>query len=189
MKMALFGGTFNPLHLGHLNLAEELRTEYGYDQVIFVPAFSPPHKTVEHDTDPQLRLKMVRRAVEPAGFLVDDCEINRKGVSYTLDTVKHIYKAYPVSGRLSLVIGDDLLEGLTTWHSWEELISLVHLVIARRVSNGKLPCEWPHTYLDNMLFPVSSKDVRERVRGGRAFRFLVPESVYDRISSEGLYRQ
>ncbi len=188
MKMALFGGTFNPLHLGHLHLAEELRREYAYDQVIFVPAFIPPHKTVEHETGPGLRLEMVRNAVEPAGFLVDDCEINRRGVSYTLDTVKHIYRQYPVSGMLSLVIGDDLLAGLKKWHRWEELSTLVHLVVARRESSRRLPCEWNHTYLDNMLFPISSGDIRERIRGARAYRFLVPESVYRRISEEDLYR-
>lgn len=188
MKTVLFGGTFNPVHIGHMHLAEELRTEHGFDQVIFVPSFIPPHKQADQDTDPMIRLEMVKTSVETAGFLVDDCEIHRKGVSYTYDTVSHIYDAYKVDGKLSMVIGDDLLEGLGKWNRLEELIPRIELLVARRTSVEPLPSPYPHRYLRNLLLPVSSEDIRKRVREERAYRFLVPESVYWIIRREGLYR-
>jgi nicotinate-nucleotide adenylyltransferase len=188
MKTALFGGTFNPIHVGHLHVAETLCKEYGFERIIFVPSHIPPHKNVDSRVDSATRLEMVRNAVEPHGFYVDDCEVSRKGISYTLDTVEHIYETCIVTGTLSMVIGEDLVEGLPSWDRWEELIQKVDLVIARRGTDSPVECPWPHLYLDNVLLPVSSGDIRDRISQGKAFRYLITEPVFDMIEKKALYR-
>ncbi|ADK80932.1 nicotinate (nicotinamide) nucleotide adenylyltransferase [Sediminispirochaeta smaragdinae] len=188
MRIALFGGSFNPIHVGHLHLADELRTDGGYDQVVFIPSFVSPHKSPDDLIDPQLRLEMVRKAAEPAGFIVDDCEIKRKGVSYTADTVDYIYRTYAFEGKPALVVGDDLLDGLNGWKRWNHLSSMVDVVVARREQDTLPLCSELSVAIENLLLPISSSDIRKRVRDGKAYRFLVPEIVYHMIEDLGLYR-
>ncbi|AEJ61327.1 nicotinate-nucleotide adenylyltransferase [Spirochaeta thermophila DSM 6578] len=189
MRVLLFGGTFNPIHVGHLFVAEEACVELGYEKVIFVPAYRPAHKVLADHDDPMHRYEMVERAT--AGnprFTVDDCEIRRQGTSYTLDTITYLMETLPLTGKLGLLIGDDLVPGFSSWKHADILPELVDIVIARRTSSSPYEVPWRHTYITNTIIHISSSEIRERVAQGKAFRYLVPEPVYEYIVEHGLYR-
>ncbi|MEM5948908.1 nicotinate (nicotinamide) nucleotide adenylyltransferase [Spirochaetia bacterium 38H-sp] len=188
MKLLMFGGTFNPVHIGHLFIAEEARVSLGYDKVIFVPAYKPAHKQIVSGVLPEDRLNMLSLAIKNNEFFsVDDCEITRRGVSYTLDTIDYLYNRFSPEGKLGLLIGDDLVPGFSTWKKADVLPELVDIVIARRTSESPYKVEWRHRYITNTIIHVSSSDIRNRVAENRAFRYLVPYEVYEYISKKGLY--
>ena len=189
MKTVVIGGTFNPVHVGHLYLAEEARRQGGYERVVFVPSHIPAHKNPDNCTDPADRLEMLRRAVQSSDFIVDDCEIQRGGVSYTYETILDLQERYSIEGKPGLVVGDDLVEGLPKWKRWEELQQLVSLIVAHRLSAQRVECPWPHTYIENLILPISSSTIRERVKSNSVFRYLVPEEVYTYIVENGLYTE
>lgn len=189
MKVALLGGTFNPIHNGHLFLAEEVRVSLGYDRIVFVPSFRPAHKDVHFSDNPEFRLEMVRLAA--AGrkeFLVDDCEIRRRGTSYTMETIDHLAEKFSVEGRIGLIIGDDLVSGFAKWKMVDRLLATVRVIIAHRTTAGNLPFPGDHVYVANPILPVSSSEIRRRVSNNEAFRYLVPETVYEYIRDHDLYR-
>lgn len=187
MKTALIGGTFNPVHIGHLYLAEEVRKQLGYERIVFVPSHIPAHKKADTRTKPQERLEMLKLSTTDTDIVVEDLEIRRGGVSYTIETIRELEEAYRIDGKIGLVIGDDLLEGLPAWKSWPALREKVDLIIAHRSVDRKLDCPYAHTYLNNLTLPISSSDIRQRVETGQAFRFLVPDSVFFYIREKGLY--
>ncbi len=188
MRLALLGGTFNPPHVGHLFLAEEVLRSLNFDRVVFVPSFKPAHKALDDGDDPEKRLDMVRLAVEGREeFFVEGCEIARASTSYTMDTIDYLMSGYEVEGKVGLVIGDDLVPGFRTWKMVDRLLTTVQVVIAHRSTSERLPFPGDHVYLENAVLPVSSSDIRERVRRGKAYRYLVPEKVYDYIRNERLY--
>ena len=188
MKTAILGGSFNPLHLGHLQLADEL-SSIGYKRIIFVPANIPAHKETSLTDDPLLRLSMTRAGVEPYGYEVSDCEIERGGISYMVDTVDFIKRKYGINERIGLVIGEDLLKGFHKWMRYVELVKAVDLLLARRGDTRQSRCDIEYTCLDNPDFPVSSTDIRNRIAAGRPYRFLVPPEVHRFIENNGLYRK
>jgi nicotinate-nucleotide adenylyltransferase len=187
LKTVIIGGTFNPVHMGHLYLAEEIQRSLGYDRVIFVPAHIPAHKEADDSTTPQQRLEMLRYVIQGSEFVVDSCEIERGGISYTIDTVRELQERYGFTGKPGLVIGDDLVNGLHEWKDWEELMEMVDLIIAHRSYEERVSCSVAHTYVDNLVLPISSSDIRRRVREGGAFRYLLPETVYAYILENRIY--
>ncbi|MFO8064440.1 MAG: nicotinate (nicotinamide) nucleotide adenylyltransferase [Spirochaetota bacterium] len=187
MRIAMFGGSFDPVHVGHLFVAEEARINLHYDRILFIPAFQPPHKSGPPAAPPQDRVRMLRLAVDDrTEFEVDTYELDQRGVSYTIETVRHLYETYPIEGRLGLIIGDDLLEGFHTWKESQTLEQLVEVIVATRQEDF----EATHRYaaIDNSPLPVSSSDIRARVGADKAYRYLVPESVYGHIREHELYR-
>ena len=145
MKIAMFGGSFNPVHNGHIELAKAVHEQAGYDKVLFVPAYHSPFKELPSGASDEDRLCMLRLALE--GFdwaFIEDCELKRGGVSYTYETVEFLVQKYTASGeydekrdgKLGLVIGADLAAGFTRWHRAEELAAKVDIILARR----KLAC-------------------------------------------------
>jgi nicotinate-nucleotide adenylyltransferase len=183
----MFGGSFDPVHVGHLFVAEEARINLGYDRVVFVPAYQPPHKSDAPAAQPEDRVRMLELALNGReDFVIDTWEIERQGVSYTVDTVEYLYRSADVDGRLGLIIGDDLLEGFHTWRRASELQQMVDIIVATR--NGDTRERVRYATIDNSPLPVSSSQVRSRVQAGKAFRYLVPESVYGYIRSRTLYR-
>lgn len=190
MRTAVLGGSFDPLHIGHLFLAEELKIELGYERVILVPAAEPPHKRPSGETTSAQRLEMLAEAVSGIPELVvDDCEILRGGRSYTIQTIPLIREKYDLSELPALVVGDDLLEGFSSWKDHEELVEMVNIVVAHRLFSEEVEFGYPHQYLHNLILPVSSSGIRERVASGRAFRHIVPESVFRYIQKNMLYRR
>lgn len=142
MRIAVLGGSFNPLHIGHCMLAETAVKELGYDRVLFVPVFVPPHKMMNNAADAENRLEMVESFCESSEkgeergrhFFCEPCEIERKGVSYTFDTLVYICEKYKdcIEGKPALILGEESASQFHKWHKAEELASLVDFVIARR---------------------------------------------------------
>jgi nicotinate-nucleotide adenylyltransferase len=188
MKYAIMGGTFNPLHYGHLFLAEEVKNILEYDYIIFVPAFQPAHKTVDYAIAPQHRYNMVKMAIEPYSyFLIDDCELKRGGISYMIDTVSDIQKRYEKIQTLGIIIGDDLIQQFPKWKNAHELASRTEIIIAKRTANKKIQFDYPHVYLNNKLISISASEIRERVKAKQSARFLLPDNVYEYVQEHRLY--
>ena len=187
MKTALLGGSFNPLHLGHLSLADEAISA-GYERVILIPAHVPAHKEPQGMIDASYRYEMTRAAAEAYGFEVSDCEIVRGGVSYTIDTVRLLSEELTTADRLGVIVGEDLLPGLDSWKESELLFTSCDLLLASRGCERRDRDDISYRRLDNPDFPVSSSEIRARIRAGRPYRFLVPPEVYAYIERNGLYR-
>lgn len=188
MRTALLGGSFDPVHVGHLFIGEVARVDLGYERVVLVPASRSPHKRTAQYADADHRIRMLQLAIgERQDFTVCDWEVRNGGVSYTIDTVRHLYETMEFEGRLGLIIGDDLASGLETWKSIDELVDLVDLVVMNRESLSETEIDRPHTSVGNVRIPIAASDIRERIRRGNAYRYLVPEAVYHYIKANDLY--
>ena len=206
--VGLFGGTFDPIHFGHLRAAFEMTELLDLAQVLFIPAADPPHRG-RPLADAATRLAMVRAAVEDEeSFIVDDRELRRPGPSYTVLTLEELRREHG-DAPLVLLLGMDAFLGLPTWHRWQELLELAHLAVAHR-PGAALPASGelgglidrcrardreeiasapagrifihPGTQLD-----ISSTDLREALRAGRDPRYLMPEPVRRMINATGVY--
>jgi nicotinate-nucleotide adenylyltransferase len=196
-RVGLFGGTFDPPHLGHLVLAECARDRLGLDEVRFIPAGQPPHKR-SHPVSPcARRVAMVRLAVRgnPA-FVVSTLEARRRGPSFTIETLRRVASETP-RARLYLLMGADSLDEFPTWREPEAILSLATLAVAgrpgaaraaRRRPKGALLRRGRIAWLDNAEIDVSSSRVRARVRAGHSVRYLVPDAVAAYIARHRLYR-
>lgn len=189
MKIGILGGTFNPVHIGHLILAEEARETLGLDKVIFVPAHLAPHKDNIETAPAKERYKMISLAIKSNPFFsVSDIEIKRKGISYTIDTVREFRKEFP-RGDLFFISGSDLLKYLNEWKDLNEVIRMVRFVVATRPGYAldKLP-----DYIKRVAIravDVSAFEIRKCIAEGRSFRYLVPEVVYEYIEKKKLYKK
>jgi nicotinate-nucleotide adenylyltransferase len=192
VRIGVFGGTFDPPHVGHLLVANDAREALELDRLIFVPAGAQPFKV---DTPPvataQDRLEMVRLAVaDDANYAVDDAEINRKGLSFTVDTLEHLSERNPAA-RLFLLMGEDVLASFEKWRSPARIRELATLVA---VSRGGLAGSIADPAMSAVLrvstrrVDVSSTEIRERRRAGKSIKGFVPESVERFIDVRGLYR-
>jgi nicotinate-nucleotide adenylyltransferase len=205
----VFGGTFDPIHFGHLRTAFELLQVLRLSEVRFLPAGNPPHResTV---ASPELRLQMVQAATrDQPGFIVDDREIRREGLSYSVDTMRTFRADYP-DRSLCLIVGMDAFLGLPKWHQWRELLELVHVAVAHRpgwraptsgplgellVDRGTGRIDDLHEALSGRIFihagtqlEISSTEFRKLVAAGRDPRYLMPDAVRDIIQQTGCYR-
>ncbi len=188
MRLLVLGGSFNPVHIGHLIMLEEARAEFSYDLALLVPSLRPPHKEVSDEPGVENRIAMLRLAIgEDDSIGLDLCEIERGGTSYTIDTLKDLSSRYPIDGKIGLLIGDDLVPGFPSWRRPQELAEQADIVCAHRWSVGELPFPFPHRYAHNSAIQVSSSQVRERIAAGRPFRRLVDSAVYRYIIENGLY--
>ncbi len=198
MKYGIMGGTFSPIHIGHLILAEEVRQRYSLDKVFFVPSGTPPHKIGRVYASAAERCEMVELAVrENANFEVLDIEICRSGYSYTVDTVRALKHRHP-DDEFFFVTGADALTGLDTWHNFEELAKEVVFIGAGRhgVSHSGLVQKtdflaqkygFKIELVETPLIAVSSSEIRRRVAAGESIRYLVPREVEDYIAAKALY--
>ncbi len=195
MKIAVLGGTFDPIHIGHVTLAQEVILSLGYDKVIFVPAYVSPFKQYQYAASTQQRCEMVSLvASTDARFAVDFCEIERGGVSYTYETVKYLSKKYrteldsetlPQFKKLGLIIGSDLIEGFSRWKFVDSLVKQSTILLAERGEASHFNYE--HIKLHNAVLPVSSSIIRENIRAGKSWQYLVIPEVYSYIVKGRLY--
>jgi nicotinate-nucleotide adenylyltransferase len=191
-RLGLFGGTFDPPHLGHLALAEWARERLRLDRVVFVPAGDPPHKRGRILTRAATRLAMTELAIAGReGFALSRIEIDREGPSYTVDTLRALRDSHPGS-RWWLLIGEDSLAELSTWKEPEAIVRLATPAVAirpgSRVRRTPRAFGRPVAWLDNPPIEVSSSDVRARARRGASIRFLVPDAVERFVVASRLYR-
>ncbi|MDQ0339590.1 nicotinate-nucleotide adenylyltransferase [Caldalkalibacillus uzonensis] len=190
-KIGLLGGTFDPVHLTHLHMAEVARDECNLDEVWFVPANVPPHKQDRPVTPGEERIEMLKLAIEHIPyFKLSLVEFERKGPSFTIDTIKELRRIHPHC-CFSFIIGGDMVENLPEWHQIEELVKLVRFIGIRRPESRSNPgAEWENyvDFVDMVPSYVSSSLIRERRQQGKSIRFLVPEPVYQYIERQGLYQ-
>jgi len=188
MKIGILGGTFNPIHIGHLILAEEAREKLGLDKVFFVPTYLPPHKDNSNIAPALERMEMIKLAAKDnIHFAVSDVEIKRNGRSYTIDTIKEFKNKYP-NDDLYFIIGSDLLKYLDDWKDLGEIIKMVKFIAATRPG---YPLEKIPSYIKTMdirAVDVSAFEVRNCINENKSFRYLVPDAVYKYIIKKRLYQ-
>jgi nicotinate-nucleotide adenylyltransferase len=187
LRLAIFGGSFDPPHNGHLALADAALATGAWDRVVFVPTARSPLKSAAAGAGPDDRLAMLAAAAaDDPRLAIDDCEIVRGGVSYTYDTVVDLVRRYRCDGKPGLLIGDDLVGRFAEWYRADELAALVRLVVARRRPDGPA-FDRPHFDLDNRRVDVSSSEIRAAAAAGGAWRYLVPDGVRRIVEERGLY--
>lgn len=184
-KIGIYGGTFDPIHHGHLILARDACETLGLDKMILVPAAVSPHKLDRAAAPAEIRLEMVRKSIEgESRFEVEDCEVRRGPPSYTIDTVEMIRLREP-DAQIFYCVGEDHLAGLTSWHRFGELQRLVQFVLLDRPGfENKTDYRVIRRHID-----ISATEIRKRVAEGRSIRYLVPRAVEEIIRREELYRE
>ncbi len=212
MKIGILGGTFNPIHIAHLRIAEEVRDRFGLAQVVFVPAATPPHKPLAGDLPFPARYEMVRRAIEGnPRFDLTDIEGRRGGKSYSIDTLHALRNERP-DDEFYFIIGSDSFLEIGAWHEYAAIFSLCNIVVAERpgalvsAPDKALPVAiagelcyygaekrlahrsgYSVYYLEGVPLDISSSAIRELARLGRSVRYLVPEAVEHYIKEQRLY--
>lgn len=185
-RVAMLGGSFDPVHIGHLFIAEEARLRFHYDRILFVPAAHSPHKACSPTAEASDRLTMLELATAGhEAFTVEPWELEQGGVSYTIDTVRYLSERF--RQRVGLIIGDDLVKSFEHWRSARELIGLADIMVARRDDRELPSLLSTASAIDNSPLAVSSSMIRERIGRGAAFRYLVPDSVFTYIRQHTLY--
>ena len=192
MKLAILGGSFNPVHLGHLFLADTVLAGLGYDRIILIPTFQSPFKIGVDGASPSNRMEMLVASIPGDPRLtIDDCEIRRQGVSFTIDTIRDIIARYRPEGKPGLILGDDLASTFDQWQSPAEIAELVDIIIARRIASpensGSAAFPYPCKALDNEIMNVSSQMVREKISQNENWRYLVPQGARSLIEDRFLY--
>ena len=189
MKIGILGGTFNPIHYGHLILGEQVLGQLGLDKVIFIPAYLPPHKSDKGILSAGHRLKMIELAVKwNKHFVVSDIEIRRKGKSYTVDTLRAIKKKFP-GASLFFICGSDLVKEIPTWKDVDEIYKLAKFVLAKRPGFGRRLSGENFLKIDVAQVDISSSLIRDLVSKGRSVRYLTPGAVVEYIEKNKLYRR
>lgn len=199
-RLGLMGGTFDPIHYGHLVTAEGARYEMGLEKVIFIPAGRPPHKPNYHITEPWRRYTMTGLAIASNPFFqASPLEVDRPGPSYTIDTVQAISRLYP-EAQIYFITGADAVLEILTWKNVEQLLTLCRFIAATRPGYqldelwkklGRVSgCLKQNIFcMEVPALAISSTDIRRRVREGRPIKYLLPEPVEDYITKNDLYRQ
>lgn len=186
-RIGILGGTFDPPHIGHLIIAEGVRTALHLEEIWFIPTYEPPHKQ-EAIIDATSRIDMLKLALaENESFQLNTIEIERSGKSYTIDTMKTLKDSYPETD-FYFIIGADMVEYLPKWYKIDELINLVKFVGVKR-SGYKFQTIYPIIEVDIPMVDVSSSVIRERLLENNTVRYLVPDSVHTYIKEHGLYEQ
>ncbi len=191
MRLGIFGGTFDPPHIGHLIVADDAAEALHLDRVCFIPTGEHPLKGAKVEAPAEVRARMIRAATARSKrFEVDERECRRPGPSYTIDTLAEIARERPDS-ELFLLVGGDVVGELHRWHRIREIGDWARLAV---MSRAKAPVEvdvelgFDYLKVEVTHIAISSSEVRERIRSGRPFRYLVPEPVHEIIVSERLYR-
>ncbi|MGI5901552.1 MAG: nicotinate-nucleotide adenylyltransferase [Desulfitobacteriia bacterium] len=198
-RLGIMGGTFDPIHYGHLVAAETARVELGLDKVLFMPTGDPPHKSERKITDSGLRFKMVEMSIKSnENFLVSRMEIDRQGPSYTIDTLKELARIFPKQ-ELYFITGTDALMEILSWREPEEVIKLAKIIGASRPGYEwderleRIITQYPFTkerilQLEIPALAISSTDIRAKVAAKKSIRYLLPDEVRLFIKENKLYR-
>jgi nicotinate-nucleotide adenylyltransferase len=184
-KIGIYGGSFDPIHCGHLILGRDACEQLHLDTLYFVPARLSPFRGRSPLAGAELRLEMIRAAIDgEAAFIADDCELRRPPPSYAIDTVSEI-RARETDGEVHFLVGEDNLESLPQWHRFEDLAKLVRFVVL-----GRSGAAAAHNYETvSRKIDISSTEIRNRVATGRSIRYFVPPTVEEIIRREKIYRE
>ncbi|WP_071460199.1 nicotinate-nucleotide adenylyltransferase [Bacillus massilinigeriensis] len=185
-KIGILGGTFNPPHIGHLIIANEVYSKLELDLVWFMPNNKPPHKSMTGNASKNDRLKMLKLATKShPGFSIQTIELEREGPSYTFDTMKTLAEMHPDT-EFYFIIGGDMVEYLPNWKNIDALLRLVNFVGVSRPS-FQTDSPYPIIHMDTPLIEISSSDIRQRIRDGKTIRYLVTDDIREYIEENGLY--
>lgn len=190
-KIGIFGGTFDPIHHGHLITAQSVREIRNLDKIIFIPTYISPHKTNVKTSSPEDRLNMIKLSIEGVDFFeVSDFEIKKHDVSYTVDTLREFKKHYD---EIELIIGYDNIFKFYTWKEPDEIMKLARVIVLKRKSSQ--PVEFIDKYVEQATFvqtrgiEISATDIRHRVHQGLPIHYLVPKEVEKYILEHKLYTE
>ncbi len=209
MRLGIFGGTFNPIHFGHLRAAEEVRQGMALDEVVFVPSYIPPHKQLAGETAAEKRLEIVRIAIKSNPFFtLSSFEVDQGGNSYSIRTIEHIRTDYGITPYF--ILGQDAFNEISTWFESGKLFGLAHFVVMSRPNSrrpelaevlGEQAGSFTKTangyvngsgkeiiYIEVTPLDISSSLIRELLRRGRSVRYLVPEKVDEFMKNERMYQ-
>ncbi|AQP53249.1 nicotinic acid mononucleotide adenylyltransferase [Vagococcus penaei] len=185
--VGILGGGFNPVHHGHLIIADQVREQLGLDEFYLMPSYLSPHIDEKKVISAQHRLKMLECAIKDNPTLaIETCEITRQGKSFTYETIKQLVDENPDT-RYYFVIGGDMVEYLPKWHRIDELVQLVQFVGVNRPGYA-VESPYPLIWVDVPLLDISSSMIRQKIRQGCSVRYYTPDAVIDYIEKEGLYR-
>jgi nicotinate-nucleotide adenylyltransferase len=213
VRIGILGGTFDPIHLGHLRMAECLREIFSLDRFLFIPAAVPPHKPTRTITPGEIRLDMIRAATaDNPAFEACDLEIARGGLSYSVETLDALRERFGPGAELHFAMGSDQFAEIETWKEWQRIFTLTHLVVVARPRGGTIPPEaalpvegresfcyhpdddsFSHPSGMKVYFrevgalPISSTGIRTLAGARRSIRYLIPEGVRELIARHGLY--
>ncbi|MCL4543299.1 MAG: nicotinate-nucleotide adenylyltransferase [Chloroflexi bacterium] len=198
-RLGILGGTFDPVHLGHLAIAEEARVRLGLSSVVFIPAREPPHKTGRPLTAAQHRLTMLELAIASnPSFQISTLELERPGLSFTVDTLQAFRERESEDTLLHFIAGTDALHELTSWHQPRHILQLCTFVVVHRPGVDppdikELTAALPELatrllFVEGPRFDLSATELRKRIRRGLPIRYQVPEEVREYIERHGLYR-
>jgi nicotinate-nucleotide adenylyltransferase len=209
--IGLLGGTFNPIHFGHLRMAQELAEALSLAEIRFIPSANPPHKAAPV-VSAQQRADMVKMAIaDNPLFKLDTCELNRQGASYTIDTLIALHEELGKHISLCLIMGSDAFSKLDSWHRWDELLNYCHIVLVQRPNNQSqtklsdlMTAFLSNHYTENSddlieksaghihmlhipVHDISATQIRDKIRQGKSIRYLTPPSIIDHIRNNKLY--
>ncbi len=193
MKIGVFGGTFNPIHNGHLINAQFIKDNYSLDKILFVPSKYPVHKNLECNISAEDRFEMIRLAIQDnSGFDAIRIEIDRPEKSFTITTIKQLMDIY-ADASFYLIIGTDAFNELDTWKDYLELIEMVSFIVMRRLGSehsNKRAMELVKDFIiaDNPIIEISSSKIRKNIGKGLSIQYLMPQSVLKYITDKELYR-
>jgi nicotinate-nucleotide adenylyltransferase len=187
MRVGILGGTFDPIHIGHLIAASAVQEQLNLDTVVFMPAGEPWQKRDRATSPAQQRLEMVALAIkDDARFQVSDIEIKRPGPTFAIDTVRNWLEVNP-QDDLFWIVGSDALAGIPTWHEWEAFVSQVSIVAVNRIGHDdSVPFEFRSVDMPEVR--ISATQLRDRFAHGLDTRYLMPQVVSEYISKHGLYQ-
>jgi nicotinate-nucleotide adenylyltransferase len=189
-RIGILGGTFNPIHLGHLVIAQTALENLGLDAVYFIPSYFPPHKGLKNLLSAKKRLAMVRLALKGnKNFKVSDFEVEKEGKSYSIETVKHFLEIFPKKTKIYFILGEDAVEGLDSWKKVDELKKLVQFVVLTRPNQKRKSY---YSKVKNIKMPgldISSSKIRRDVKLGKSIKYIVPDTVQQYILKHKLYRE
>ena len=198
-RIGLMGGTFDPIHNGHLLLAENSRKAFNLDKIIFMPAGIPPHKKDKHLSSNTHRYNMTLLAINSnRHFFLSDMELKKEGISFTIDTIKYLKSLY-IDTEIYFILGSDSLFQIDTWKDYQELLTLCHFIVAPRPNFHNEKLENTVNTLNSLynssihivegpVLDISSSEIRDRVRKGLSISYLVPKPVEEYIYKHGLYK-
>ena len=195
MKLCVFQGTFNPIHVAHLKMADYVLKNYGFDKIIFIPAYRPPHKNYDITLTPH-RLKMVElAALSNPNFKVSDIEYKNERNSYTYLTILELYKKYDIEGKINFIIGTDAFKKIDTWYEADKLKKLVNFIVFVReneLDNKKYhelkEKGYNFTFAKMDFQDISSSNIRKNIREGHDISEFVTDKVKGYIEKNGLYK-
>jgi nicotinate-nucleotide adenylyltransferase len=190
LKLGILGGSFAPVHKGHIFLAEKALSAFKLDRVVFIPAYRSPFKLDAEGMETSVKDRIDMLAASVVGdsrFAVDNCEIRREGISYTIDTLEDIIERYLPKGKPKLIIGDDIAADFPKWRDSDKILKMADIVVARRINAKPIKYPFAHTAVKNEIVDISSHEIRRMIAEGGDWQSLLPSGAVDIIKNEKLY--